>query len=123
MHLAPGTDDDENDVFRDFDPTAFKPLRDTTPMAKLALLGPGGLNDLVRGLAGRSGNGAALGDLYSPEAPAVGDVTPAAWPVPKKLMLGWLQSPDARDPWGTPPPRGGRAYRPRTMWLVGGCVG
>jgi hypothetical protein len=122
MHLGPGTDDDANDVFRDYDPNLFKPLRDTTAMAKLALLGPDGLNQLVRTLAGRSGNAAGLADLYGQAAPAVGDVAAANWAVPNNVMLGWHKSLDAEYQWRTGSPRDGRSYGLGTMWLFEDCV-
>jgi hypothetical protein len=122
MHLSPGVDDDENDVFRDYDPTLFKPLRDTTTMAKLAMLGPSGLNTLVRTMAGRHGDGGGLTDLYATYAPAVGDVAAAGWPVANNVMLGWHKSLDAEYQWRTSSPRDGRSYGLGTMRLFEDCV-
>jgi hypothetical protein len=122
MHLSPGEDDDANNVFRDYDPDKFTPLRDTTTMAELAMLGPNGLNQLVRSLAGRTGNAAGLTDLYGATAPAVGDVPVASWPVPNNVMLGWHKSLDAEYQWRTNSPRDGRSYGLGTMWLFEDCV-
>lgn len=122
MHLSPGEDDDENNVFRDYDPELFKPLRDTTTMAKLAMLGPDGLNTLVRTLAGRHGDSSGLTDLYATNAPAVGDVPAAGWPVDNNVMLGWHKSLDAEYQWRTSSPRDGRSYGLGTMWLFEDCV-
>jgi hypothetical protein len=122
MHLSPGVDDDENDVFRDYDPELFKPLRDTTTMAKLAMLGPSGLNTLVRTMAGRHGDSGGLTDMYQTVAPAVGDVPTAGWPVDNNVMLGWHKSLDAEYQWRTSSPRDGRSYGLGTMWLFEDCV-
>lgn len=122
MHLPEGTDDDANNVFRDYDPQLFVPLRDTTTMAKLAMLGPDGLNQLVKTMAGRSGDQAGLADLYGTQAPAVGDVPVASWPVPNNVMLGWHKSLDAEYQWRTNSPRDGRSYGLGTMRLFEDCV-
>ena len=122
MHLAPGVDDDENDVFRDYDPQLFKPLRDTTTMAKVAMLGPSGLNTLVRTMAGRHGDSGGLTDMYDTFAPAVGDVPAAGWPVDNNVMLGWHKSLDAEYQWRTTSPRDGRSYGLGTMLLFEDCV-
>lgn len=122
MHLTPGTDDDENDVFRDYDPELFAPLRDTTTLAKVAMLGPSGLNQLVRGLAGRNGDGAGLTALYADEAPAAGSQPARSWSVPNNVMLGWHKSLDAEYQWRTSSPNDGHSYGLGTMWLFEDCV-
>lgn len=122
MHLAPGTDDDENDVFRDYDPQQFAPLRDTTTMAKAAMLGPSGLNQLVRTMAGRHGDAAGLGALYADVAPPGGTEPARDWHVPNNVMLGWHKSFDAEYQWRTSSPNDGRSYGLGTMWLFEDCV-
>ena len=122
MHLAPGEDDDANDVFRDYDPLLFAPLRDTTTMAKVAMLGPSGLNQLVRTMAGRDGDPTGLSDLYADDAPAAGSQPARTWFVPNNVMLGWHKSFDAEYQWRTSSPNDGRSYGLGTMWLFEDCV-
>lgn len=122
MHLSGGVDDDENNVFRDYDPQKFAPLRDTTTMAKLAMLNASGLNGLVRTVAGRTGNSDGLTDMYDVYAPKVGDVAAAGWEVPNNVMLGWHKSLDAEYQWRTNSLRDGRSYGLGTMWLFEDCV-
>lgn len=122
MHLPPGADDDENDLFRDYDPQLFAPLRNTTTMAKLAMLGPVGLNQMVRGMAGREGDATGLSDLYAADAPAGGTQPARSWFVPNNVMLGWHKSFDAEYQWRTTSPNDGRSYGLGTMWLFEDCV-
>ena len=114
MHLPPGTDDDTEDVFRDYDPDLFAPLRDTTTLAKLSLLDETGLNTYFKT---KAGGAAVLGDLYGPHANSQG-----SWSVPNNVMLGWAKSIDAEYQWRTNSPNDGHSYGTGTMRLWEDCV-
>lgn len=114
MHLAPGVDDDTEDVFRDYDPELFAALRDTTLLAKLSLLDETGLNTYFKLM---TGGAATLGDLYGPHTNAYG-----GWPVPNNVMLGWVKSIDAEYQYRTNSPRDGHSYGTGAMRLWEDCV-
>jgi len=114
MHLAAGTDDDSEDVFRDYDPELFAPLRDTTIIAKLALLDETGLNTYFKLM---TGGAATLGDLYGTHTNAYG-----SWTVPNNVMLGWAKSIDAEYQYRTNSPHDGHSYGTGDMRLWEDCV-
>jgi hypothetical protein len=114
MHLPAGTDDDVEDVFRDYDPDLFAPLRDTTTLAKLSLLDESGLNTYFKLM---TAGAATLGDLYGAHTNAYG-----AWSVPNNVMLGWAKSIDAEYQWRTNSPNDHRSYGTGLMWLWEDCV-
>ncbi len=117
MHLPAGCvdQDDDPESFCDYDPNLFAPLKDTTTLAKLAMLDQTGLNTYFEAKAG--GNVAALGDLYGPHANASG-----AWTVPNNVMLGWAKSIDAEYQFRTSSPNDGHSYGTGQMRLWEDCV-
>lgn len=126
MALQPGTDDDANDLFRDYQIDAFAALKNTERMAQLTLLDQHGLNDLFRQKAGQSGNGAGLDDLYGPYVNPH-RIQQVPWYVPNNVMLGWNMSLDGDHQWrrrtlysedGATFP----SYGTGDMWLWEDCV-
>lgn len=112
MHLPPGTDNDDGEVFRDYDSSAFAPLYDTRVMASLSMLDEHGLNQFFKGRAG--GNTAALSNLYGPN--------PAGAHVPNNLMLGWAKSIDAEYQWRVNSPNDNQSYGTGALKLWEDCV-
>jgi len=114
MHLPAGADDDDQDVFRDYDPDLFAPLRDTTTLAKLSLLDETGLNTYFKT---KTLGAATLGDLYGSHSNPYG-----GWSVPNNVMLGWAKSIDAEYQWRTNSPNDGHSYGTGQMRLWEDCV-
>jgi hypothetical protein len=114
MGLPPGVDDDDNDVFRDYDWEVFAPLRDTVVMSKIGMLNQHGLNELFRAVAGGPVTG--LAPLYGNHPVHV------PWFVPNNVMLGWAKSIDGEYQWRETSPHDGESYGRGTMPLFEDCV-
>ena len=127
-----GADDDVNGYYRNYDPELFAPLKNTTTIAKLALLDENGLNQFFKAKVGAGSD--VLGDLYpayesqdDPLMLELGQHTAVSWPVPNNVMLGvggvgWLKSLDAEYQWRLRSPRDGKSYGNGTMAFWSDCV-
>ena len=130
--ILDGFDDDARGYFRDYDPELFGPLKNTTTLAKLAMLDESGLNQFFKAKVGTGSD--ALGDLFEPYVSQddplmldLGQHTAVPWEVPNNVMLGeggvgWIKSIDAEYQWRLRSPRDGHSYGNGNMAFWSDCV-